>query len=60
MILLYPASMLVPEEIEYKELTPQTIAKYYRHRQLYNNALRAIGLLDHKELVEEEVLFKLL
>ena len=57
--LSYPASVLVPEEMEYKELTPRTIAEYYGHGQLYDDALRTAGFSDRKELMEEEVLFEL-
>ena len=57
--LSYPASVLVPEEMEYRELTPRIIAGYYGHGQLYDDALRAAGLSDRKELMEKKVLFEL-
>jgi ankyrin repeat protein len=54
MALSDPASVLVPEELEYMELTPQTIAEYYGHGRLYDDALRAVGLSDRKEPMEKE------
>ncbi|KAH7317244.1 ankyrin repeat-containing domain protein [Rhexocercosporidium sp. MPI-PUGE-AT-0058] len=54
-----PASVLVPEELEYKELTPQKIAEYYGHGRLFDDALLAAGLSDRKEPMEKQGVFEL-
>lgn len=41
MALSDPASVLVPEELEYKELTPRNIAEYYGYGMIYDDAVRA-------------------
>ncbi|KAH7330013.1 ankyrin repeat-containing domain protein [Rhexocercosporidium sp. MPI-PUGE-AT-0058] len=38
-----PASMFVPGDLEYKELTPGTIAEHYGHGRAYADALRMAG-----------------
>jgi ankyrin repeat protein len=38
-----PSSILLPDAISYKELTPSMIAHYYGHGQTYAQALKATG-----------------
>jgi ankyrin repeat protein len=40
------ATLLLPEELGDKALTPRTIAEHYNFIQEYDNALRATGYLD--------------
>jgi len=47
-----PAYFMLPEELEFKSLTPRTIADHYQHGEIYDRAMRAAGLSDHTSNME--------
>jgi len=48
-----PTALMVPEELDYKYLTPRTIAVHYGHEVAFDNALRSANLSDQQKKVLE-------
>lgn len=42
------ASVLIPKELEYKELSARSIAEHYGHGQVYSDALKAASRTDNE------------